>query len=173
MSAFLFAGCSAIAQTKPLVLPVSKEAPSVDGVTAASEYPVGTEVGQMKLWLSRTADTLYAACSAQTTGWVAVGFGSPRMDGAVMFIGFVGTNGKSQLKIQKGAGHSHADVESDALVTFAMKEAAGVTTLELELKASSVIAKGATEMSVIFAMGAADSFLSPHRARGSQPVRLQ
>jgi hypothetical protein len=173
LAAFLFAGFSAGAQTQALVLPVSKEKPTIDGVVGATEYPVGTEVGKMKLWLSRTTDTLYAAFSAETTGWVAVGFGSPRMDGALMFIGFVSSDGKAQLKIQKGSGHTHGDLESDALVQFAMKEENGVTILELALKASSVIGKGATDLPVIFAMGGADNFFAPHQARGSQQVRLQ
>jgi len=171
--AFLFAAGYAIAQTGPLVLPVGKESPTVDGVVGASEYAVGTEVRPVKLWLSRTTDTVFAAISAQTTGWVALGFGSQRMNGALMFIGFVDSGGKTQLKVQKGAGHSHGDLESDALVKFAMKEAGGVTTLELELKADSLIAKGATELPIIFAMGGADSFISLHRARGSQLVKLQ
>jgi hypothetical protein len=173
MSAFLFVGFSVSAQTKALELPVSKESPTIDGVSSASEYPVGTDVGKMKLWLSRTADTVYAAFSAPTTGWVAMGFGSPKMDGALMFIGFVGKDGKSQLKIQKGSGHSHGDVESDALIQFAMKEEGGMTTLELALKASRVIEKGATDLPMIFSMGGADNFTSIHLARGSQPVKLQ
>jgi hypothetical protein len=173
MSVFLFVGFSASAQTQALVLPISKEKPTVDGASAASEYPVGTEIKGMKLWLARTADTVYAALSAPTTGWVAMGFGSPKMDGALMFIGFVSADGKSQLKIQKGAGHSHGDMESDALVQFAMKEEGGVTTLELAIKASSVIGKGATDLPMIFAMGGADSFTSLHRARASQQVKLQ
>jgi hypothetical protein len=170
---FLLAGLSLGAQANPLVLPVGSEKPTVDGAVGASEYPVAAEVGKMTLRLSRDAETVFAAFSAETTGWVAVGFGSPRMDAALMFIGFVSADGKTQLKIQKGRGHTHADVESDSLTSFAMKEAGGVTTLELALKASSVIGKGATELPVIFAMGGADSFASLHRARASQQVKLQ
>ncbi|OHD72504.1 MAG: hypothetical protein A2177_10910 [Spirochaetes bacterium RBG_13_68_11] len=173
LAVFLFTGFIASAQTQALVLPVSKEKPTIDGVSVASEYPVGAQVGKMKLWLSRTTDTVYAAVSGETTGWVAMGFGSPKMDGALMFIGFVSGDGKSQLKIQKGAGHSHGDVESDALVQFAMKEEGGVTTLELAIKASSVIGKGAADLPMIFAMGGADSFTSLHRARSPQQVKLQ
>jgi hypothetical protein len=173
MGAFLFVGFAAAAQSQALSLPVSEHAPTIDGVAAASEYPVSAEVGTMKLWLSRNADTVFAAISGATTGWVAVGFGSPRMDTSLMFIGFVSADGKTQLKIQRGSGHTHADLESDSLIKFAMKEAGGVTTLELALKASSVIGKGASELPVIFAMGGADSFASLHRARASQQVKLQ
>lgn len=173
LAAFLAAAFSAAAQTTALSLPVSKESPTVDGVAWAAEYAATAEVGKMKLQLSRTADTVSAAFSGETTGWVAVGFGSTRMDSALMFIGFVGSDGKAQLKVQQGRGRSHSDVESDALISFAMKETAGVTTLELALKASSVIGKGAADLPTIFAMGRADSFASPHTARGSQVVKLQ
>ena len=173
LAAFLFAGVAASAQTQPLVLPAAEAWVDVDGVTGATEYPVTAEAGKMKLRLSRDADTVFAALSGETTGWVAVGFGSLKMDGSLMLIGFVSADGKAQLKIQRGKGRSHADVESDALIQFAMKETGGVTTLELALKASSIIGKGATELPVIFAMGGADSFTTPHRARGSQQVKLQ
>lgn len=169
----LLVAVAASAQTKQLVLPVGTQQPAVDGVTGTSEYAVGAEVGKMKLWLSRTSDTVYASFSGQTTGWVAVGFGSLKMDGALMFIAYTTADGKAQLKIQKGKGRTHGDVESDALIQFAVKEEGGVTTLELALKAASLIGKGATELPVVFAIGGADSFTSPHRARGSQQVRLE
>jgi hypothetical protein len=173
LTAFLATGLAAGAQTNPLVLPVGKDIPTVDGVSDASEYPVGAEIGKMKVWLSRTADTVYAAFSGETTGWVALGFGSSKMDGSLMFIGFVSSDGRAQLKIQKGSGHTHGDFESDALIQFAMKEEGGATTLELALKASRLIGKGAMQLPVIFAMGGADNFFSPHRARGSQQVKLE
>ena len=164
---------SASAQTAPLVLPVAEASVEVDGAVGATEYAVTAEVGKMKLRMSRDADTVYAAFSGETTGWVAVGFGSYRMDGSLMFIGFVGKDGKSQLKIQKGSGRSHGDVESDAMIQFAMKEDGGVTTLELALKATSLIRSGTTDLPVIVAMGGSDSFTSPHRARSPLQVKLQ
>jgi hypothetical protein len=171
--AFLLTGFAAIGQTQAISLPISKQTPAIDGVSTASEYSTVAELGKVTLRLSRTADTLYVSVSGQTTGWVAVGFGSSRMDGSLIFIGYVDKDGKAMMKIQKGAGHSHGDVQSDALIQFAGKEDKGVTTLELALKASSVIAKGATDLPVIYAMGGADSFSSLHMARGSLPVNLQ
>ena len=173
VSAFLLAGFSAGAQAKPLVLPVAEAWVEVDGVTGATEYAATAEVGKMKLRMSRDADTVYAAFSGETTGWVAVGFGSYKMDGALMFIGFVSKDGKTQMKIQKGSGRSHGDVESDAMIQFAMKEEGGVTTLELALKASSLIRSGATDLPMIIAMGGSDSFVAPHRARSALQAKLQ
>ena len=173
VSAFLLAAFSASAQAKPLVLPVAEAWVEVDGVAGATEYAATAEAGKMKLRMSRDAETVYAGFSGETTGWVAVGFGSWKMDGSLMFIGFVGKDGKTQLKIQKGSGQSHRDVESDAMIEFAMKEEGGVTTLELALKASSLFRSGATDLPVIFAMGGSDSFISPHRARSALQVKLQ
>lgn len=170
---FLSVGFAAGAQANPPVLPVGELKVDVDGAIGATEYPVSFESGKMTLRLARDAKHVYAAISGETTGWVAIGFGSPKMDAALMVLGFVGTDGKAQLKIQRGSGHTHGDVESDALVQFSMKESAGVTTLEVSLKAPSVIAAGATELPVIFAMGGADSFVGFHRARSSQLVRLK
>ena len=146
---------------------------TVDGVSAASEYTATAESGKTKLSLARDKDNVYVSISGETNGWIAVGFGSLKMDGALMFIGFVGADGKAQGKLQKGTRNTHGDVASDALVQFAMKEANGVTTLELVLKAASVIAKDAKALPMIWAVGGADSFISPHRSRGSLTVTLK
>jgi hypothetical protein len=173
LAAFLVVASVAGAQTSPVVLSPSDAWVTVDGVSAASEYTAVTEIGKTKLSLARDKDKLYVSITGETTGWIAVGFGSLKMDGAFLFIGFVGADGKAQGKLQAGKGHTHADVASEALVQFAMKEAGGTTTLELVLKAPSVIAKDATSLPVIWAVGTSDSFSALHRARGSLTVTLK
>jgi len=170
---FAFAGFSLGAQTQNVVLPLGTVKSTINGVIGASEYPVTTEAVKIKVWLSRTADTVYIAISADTTGWVAVGFGSLKMNGALILIGFVGSDGKAQLKLQKGSGHTHGDVESDALIQFAMKEEGGKTVLEAALKAASIIGKDAKELPMIVAFGGADSFVSPHSGRSPLSVKLE
>lgn len=173
IAAFLAAAAFAGAQTNP-VLSVSDASVTVDGVSAASEYTATAEFDKTQLFFARDKNNVYVSIIGETTGWVAVGFGSMKMDGALLFIGFVSADGKAQGKLQKGtATHSHDDFASDALVQFAMKEADGMTTLELVLKASSVIAKGARELPVIWAVGTSDSFSSLHKARGSLTVTLK
>lgn len=173
LAAFLFAAAATGAQTDPVVLSPSEASVTVDGVSAASEYTATAGSGKTTLSLARDNDNLYVSIAGETTGWIAVGFGSLKMDGALMFIGFVGADGKAQGKLQKGARNTHADTVSDALVQFAMKEADGTTTLELVLKASSVIAKNARELPVIWAVGSADNFSAPHKARGFLTVTLK
>jgi hypothetical protein len=143
----------------------------VDGVFTNKEYSLITEDAGMKLGLTRTADVLYVGLSAPTTGWVAVGIGSTRMDGAVIYIGYA-VGQQSQLKVQKGTGHRHSDLDADAPREFAVKEAGGRTVLELALDATSAIAKDQSALQLIIAMGAADSFSSMHRARSGVSIEL-
>jgi hypothetical protein len=143
----------------------------VDGVFTDKEYSLVTEDAGMKLGLTWTADVLYIGLSAPTTGWVAAGIGSMRMDGAVIYIGYA-VGQESQLKVQEGAGHRHADLNADAPRGYAVKEAGGRTVLELALDASSAISKNQAVLQLVFAMGAADSFSSMHRARSSVSVGL-
>jgi hypothetical protein len=171
--AFASTAIVASAQTANPVLTIGTAKPTLDGVVAASEYAVVVETGKQTISLSLTVDTLYVAVSANTTGWVAVGFGSLKMNGALMLIGFIGTDGKAQLKLQKGSGHSHGDVESDALVQFVMKEQGGKTVLEAALKASSIIGKDAKTLPMIWAFGGGDNFTSFMQARGAFTVDLK
>jgi hypothetical protein len=125
----------------------------------------------MKLGLTWTSDTVFVGLSAPTTGWVAAGLNSGKMDGAVIYIGYV-TGDTTELKVQKGAGHRHADTDTSTPRQYAMKELAGRTVLEIALNASEVIAKGQKTLDLLVAMGGADSFASMHKARASVSVGL-
>ena len=160
----------AVSQGTP-TLAVTTTPVKVDGVFDAKEYSLVTEAAGIRLGLTRTADTLYVGVSAATTGWVAAGFGSPRMDGAVMYLGHAsGTSG--DMKIQKGMGHRHADVETEAPRQYGIRETAGTTVLEVALPADTVIAAGQGKLTVILAMGATDSFSAYHKARATVAVDL-
>jgi hypothetical protein len=143
----------------------------VDGVIGAKEYALTMDASGMQLGLSLSPDTLFVALSGPTTGWVAVGLGSTRMDGAVMYIGFV-ASGKEQLKVQQGAGHRHGDTDANAPVQYSLAESKGRTVLELALKASSFIAEGQKTLDFVVAIGGADSFLSMHKARAGLSINL-
>jgi hypothetical protein len=145
--------------------------PKVDGVIGAKEYTFTTDASGMRLGLSLSADTLFVALSGPTTGWVAVGLGSTHMDGAVMYIGFVGSD-KEQLKVQQGSGHRHGDTDANAPVRYSLTESNGQTNLELAIKAASFIAKGQKKLDLIVAFGGADSFVSMHKARAGISIGL-
>jgi hypothetical protein len=170
---FALVGSVSFAQDKPLA--VTGSATVVDGIVAAGEYSYTQDFGQMKISLNRTADALSIAVVGSTKGWVAVGVGSLRMNGAVMFLGYVDSSGKAQFKVQAGQGHSHSDTTQsvqDTVASYAMKEVNGVTVLELALKPAAYVKAGQTELDLIFAEGSGDSFGPFHTFRGSLPVTL-
>jgi hypothetical protein len=139
-------------------------APKVDGTVAAGEYAVTSGDATLQTSLSWIGDTLYVAVVGQTTGWVSAGLGSTKMANAIMYIGYV-TGDTTQLKVQVGSGHSHADTDSNAPLAFKMTEAGGKTTLEVSLKAAQFIAKDQTKLDMILAFGGSDSFISMHKGK--------
>ncbi len=143
----------------------------IDGVFSAGEYSVVTEEAGMKIGLTLTGDTLFVGLSAPTTGWVALGLGAGKMDGAVMYIGYV-SGSETQLKVQKGTGHRHADFDGDAPRQYVMKETGGQTVLEIAVKPTGLIARGQKSLDVLAAMGSTDSFVSFHKARAAVSVAL-
>jgi hypothetical protein len=143
----------------------------VDGVFADKEYSLVSESAGMKLGLTWTADGLFVGLSAPTAGWVAVGLGAAKMDGAIMYIGYV-SGDETRLKVQKGAGHRHADLETNAPARYVMRETGGQTVLELALAPTGLIARGQKSLDVLVAMGGADSFVSFHKARAGFSVGL-
>jgi hypothetical protein len=174
-SLFLFAalGAAAYGQAKSLSLTTNKTA--VDGVVNPGEYSFTQSFGDLTLSVNRTAGALSLAVTGGTTGWVSVGLGSLKMDGATIFIGFVGADGKVQFKPQVGAGHSHADAGADladTIISYAMKESGGTTTLELALKPAAYIKAGQKELQIIWAEGTEKSFRPRHMSRGSLSLAL-
>jgi hypothetical protein len=147
----------------------------VDGVVNAAEYSYSKSFEGLTLYANRTANGLYLAVVGETTGWVAVGLGSLKMDGSTIFMGFVGSGGKVQFKTQAGSGHSHRDVGADVAATvvkYAMKEAGGKTTLEIELKPASYVKSGQSTLETIYALGTEKSFIPRHFVRGALSIPL-
>jgi hypothetical protein len=156
-------------------LGISMTAPVVDGVVNLGEYAFTKDFGPLALSVSRTADTLFLAVVGKTTGWVGVGTGAQRMDGATIFIGFVDNDGKVQFKPQVGQGHTHNDTTQEVMNTItasSMKESGGATTLELALKSAAYIAKDQDSLDLIVAVGAEDSFSPHHMFRTALSITL-
>jgi hypothetical protein len=176
MCIFMFivlAAAPVIAQANTLA--VSENTTVVDGVINAEEYSFQQDFGQMKIYLNLTADTLWIGAIGNTKGWVAVGLGSTKMGGATIFMGFL-EEGKVQFKPQMGLlGHRHQDVTdkqvSDSIISSAMKQDGGKTTLEVALKAATYI-QNQSKLDMIFAIGPVPSFMVVHTFRGSLSVKL-
>jgi hypothetical protein len=166
----LLAALSAGAQTT-LTHAATGTPPKVDGTIAASEYAVTAGDATFGTSLSWIGDTLYVAITAKTTGWVAIGLGSTRMSGAIMYMGFV-TGAQTQMKVQVGAGHAHSDTAKNAPLQYKMTETGGTTVLEVALKAADFITASQKSLDMILAYGGSDSFISLHRAKASLTVTL-
>lgn len=170
----LFAiGATAFAQSTSLA--VTKTKPVIDGVVNTGEYSYSKSFSDLVLYINLTADALSVAVVGNTTGWVAFGLGSQKMDGATIFMGFVQKDGTVQFKPQMGRGHRHSDTTADVTTTvvkYAMKEAGGKTTLEAELKPTSYMPVGKDVLDMIYAMGTEDSFTPMHMLRGGLGVPL-
>jgi hypothetical protein len=169
---FALFAVAAESQDKSLTLGVTAGKPKADGALGAKEYAVYADLPKMKIALSLDGEALYIGISAETGGWVAVGLGAQRMEGAIIFIGYA-TGSRGLLKVQKGAGHGHGDVALSPPIGYAVKEANGRTTLEIAVKAEAFMAKGQKNLDMILAFDAADSFSSFHQKRYRVSVLLK
>lgn len=142
-------------------LKVSALVPVADGVVGAGEYSFQGTLKDMKLSLSLSADasTLFVALEAPTTGWVAVGLGSLKMNGSFMVLAYV-DKGTAAISEQTGAGFSHKENASKLLRSQAAREANGSTILEYSLPAAPYTAWPALRL--IVAYGRSDNFTSKH-----------
>jgi hypothetical protein len=171
--AVLLAVCAVAGAFAQESLLVSDRQPKADGVIEKDEYSLAITVGTDTLYLSRSRDTLYAALSAPTTGWVAMGFGEPSMNGAVIYMGLV-ADGKQQFRLQQGQGHSHRDSGgTPEPIAAAVGEKGQETVLELALPATRFIAEGQGSLSLIVAHGGSDNFSAYHAFRAGGSVSLQ
>lgn len=136
----------------------------VDGLISDKEYAFTVPLEKMTVVVTRSTDTLFLGLRAQTKGWVALGFGSDRMDGAHLFIATV-TDGTASLSQQLGSGHSHKEVSDNLAIDYAIVEGSGRTTLEIALKTSDVISVGQTELTILASFGSTDKITAYHSSR--------
>jgi hypothetical protein len=144
---------------------------NVDGVADPAEYTYTSEKKGLKLFLTRTASSLYAAVIADTTGWVGIGFKSDKMDKAEILIGYV-KDGKGSLFEQFAQGNTHNDKNIPYVKSFALTESGSSTILEVELDAKGVVSSEQKTLPLILAYGGDDTITSYHKARTPVTVKL-
>jgi len=155
------------------IAPVSGQStPVIDGVANAGEYSVEHADGPVHLYASVDADTLYLAIVGEEEGWVSVGVGSSHMDGAIIFMGYVG-NGKEAFTVQKGVDHFHYKYETTGVRAHAMTRSGNSMTMELALDRSAFPGADGTSLDVIYAVGHYDSFVIYHNFRGTARLELR
>ncbi len=147
--------------------------PVADGTVGSGEYTASVEKGGMTLYYTVTADSIFLAIRAKTSGWVAIGIGSDRMDKAVIFMGY-DAGGTPAYAEQKGIGHGHSDLAAAGVViSKGLRESDGWTVMELALSRAKALAPGSASLPVIIAAGKADSFKAIHSSRGSVVIPVQ
>jgi len=145
--------------------------PKVDGLIGSGEYPAPATKSGMRLGSSFSPDgaTLYLALAAPTQGWVALGLGSLKMNGAYIVMGY-DDSGKPTVSEQAGKGHGHQGVAGSRLLASAVKEGAGETVLELAVKAADFAQGGSVKL--IMAYGKSDGLSAMHRGFSAIEIPL-
>lgn len=143
------------------VLQPSNLVPVADGQVKANEYSFKASYSGMGLSasLSEDGNTLYMALDAPTKGWVSIGLGSLRMDGAFMVLAY-DNGGKSVISEQTGKGHGHRPNSSTELTAGVVKEEGGSTVLEIAVGARKFISGKTIKLLVSY--GNKDNFTSKH-----------
>ena len=119
--------------------------PVVDGRADPGEYAHSQTLMGGKLVLSWQAGPdggLYLAVSAHTTGWAAVGLGSAKMEGSVIYIGSVGADGTPAFSEDAGRGHGHSPAALKTADQHAVGFDEGWTTVEVHVPADALPGKG-------------------------------
>jgi hypothetical protein len=163
------AGCQK--QESGEVLVQTNTLPVIDGVIGKSEYQVMMETEKIVLHLSRDSENLVFGLAGQTTGWIAVGFGSLDMDTSHIIIGY--SDGDTMMvKEHEGIGHGHLEAEKQICENALLTEKNGKTIFEGIIPASDVIREGQTSLLMIIACGLEDNVTSRHTFRKSMRVPL-
>jgi hypothetical protein len=144
------------------------EAPSVDGALADGEYPSSVEFSGLTLHAGERDGSLFVAVVGETSGWVAVGFNSRRMDGAHIIIAYDAGDTQS-VQEHAGRGHRHRTTEDGIALQTAVVESDGVTILEVEVPLNDVRDGSSSNVDLITGYGAQDNVTQYHTFR--TPVR--
>lgn len=119
--------------------------PTVDGKVTAGEYSQSKKVIDGKATLNWSPDGkggVFLALTANGKGWAGLGLGSKMMSGAFIYIGFVGSDGKSVFSEQVGKGHRHSDSGKKTADQSSVTLVGGVTTIEFHLAADKLPFQG-------------------------------
>lgn len=161
-----------IALTLPLtaqIVPSASVDPKVDGIFSNQEYPVVEQLRGMTMGYALSGDgqTLHFALQAPTKGWVSIGLGSNRMQGAHIVIGFDALTSQT-ISEETGRGHSHSPSRDKIVKQQAIKESGNTTTLEFSV--SAFLYSGGSELRMILAYGTRDDLRSKHSTYASHTI---
>lgn len=159
---FLIISCLILASS---VYAQGASEPRLDGILTAGEYSETQLINGIIIGTSLSADgsMLYVVVSAKTSGWVAVGLGSMRMNGSIMVMGYA-EGGKQSISFELGKGYSHATTSIKDAKAFVVQEG-DVTTIEVSVPAAAYVKNSVLQMNAAF--GPKDDFKSKHTKRAA------
>lgn len=149
-----------------------RSVPEVDGRAGEEEYDARRELQGMVVSAGYWDETLYIALEGETQGWVAAGFGSRRMDGAYMAIGFAGPGGTPTFREMEGHLHSLRRAGDSKVEAYAVREEGSVTTLELAVPLAEWQEED-RRIPMILALGDRDSLAAMHSWHSSFTLRIR
>jgi len=150
-------------------LPLQSGSIQVNGIAAAGEYNYFSSDKNIDLSLRRLDATRLAFnLKVKTTGWVAIGFGSQRMNGAHILIGYY--DSKPVYEEHVGVFNLHRKTTDKVLIESVMLEADGFTNWEGIIDSTRFTSSGKLEL--ILAYGSRDNLTSKHQAYRSLVLNL-
>ena len=173
--ALVLLGCVAAAPIAAIdAIPVAAgQAATVDGRFSPGEYPTVIEERQMRLGLVVNGGMLYVVAEAQTSGWVAVGLGSDRMDGSHIMISYVTNSGPFFVE-QVGEANTHSDTTISIVNAHAVVEVGNLTTLEVAIPVAELLSRVNEngELGFIYAFAVRDNVRAIHRFNKANLIKL-
>lgn len=148
-----------------LLLPTDHQT-VIDGQIQEEEYSIKFDMGRIVVHFIRDQEFVRFGLKAQTNGWLAIGFGSSRMNNSQILIAYVKEN-QTFLRQELGKGHGHSEVEMNLLTSYAVKEDGEYTILEAEIPVDKLLSADTAELSIITAYGREDDFNTYHGERQS------
>jgi hypothetical protein len=148
------------------------QAPLQDGVIKAGEYAFTETKNGITIAASLSSDgkTIYMAVSAATTGWIALGAGSAKMNGSYMILAYQDDKGVRFVSEETGVGYTHKPNAKNVAQAF-VNEASGITTLEAQFPAEAMVKDG--KLDSIAAFGTRDDRTSMHRGRAVYSISFK
>lgn len=152
-------------------IPSSPTDPVIDGIFSPGEYASEIPLRDMRLGyaLSNNQQEIYFVLEAPTNGWVSIGLGSNRMNGAHMIMGYDDLTNKVIVE-ETGRGRSHSPASTPILLRSAIAQTGAKTTLEFSVPAS-LYASG-RELSLIVAYGNQNNIRSRHARHSNHTIRF-
>lgn len=155
-----------------LAVAFAQTLPVADGTASPGEYARVEALKDMNFHYTISPDgsTAYLALVAPTKGWVSIGLGSRKMDGAFMVLG-MDEAGKATISEETGVKHRHNPNPTKRLVAEAVKESGSATTLEFAVPLAGLARDGSLE--VLVAYGRKDNLRSYHAKYASTVIQLK